>query len=159
MWSQVSTVSITTTTLCSVYSIVLCSICGIDCSDTANYCMAKCVMELGCGHSKKVFCYQTSMTQECSTRCSSILECGHPCPGTCHSCSGARLHSMCGQPCGRLLVCGHVCRERCGQPCLCQAQCETVCGHSNCTRVRRTVCSTNTDTITTDLWRGVCSLY
>jgi len=115
-------------------------ICGIDCSDPANFCMAKSKVNLGCGHSKTVFCYQTSRIHECNTRCTSKLECDHPCPGTCHTCSGARLHSPCSQVCGRLLVCGHVCRERCGLPCLCQAQCQTRCGHSACTRTCGEAC-------------------
>ena len=124
------------TSACSkiLLSCVDTSICGIG-IDPANFCMAQSKVNLSCGHSKTVFCYQTSRTHECNTRCLSKLECDHPCPGTCHSCSGARLHSPCSQVCGRLLVFGHVCRERCGLPCLCQAQCQTRCGLCACTRV------------------------
>ena len=100
-------------------------------------------MKLDCGHSKKVFCYKTNGVQVCYTKCSSKLECGHTCPGTCHDCSGARFHAPCNQVCGKPLVCGHVCKERCGLPCICLARCQTRCGHSACTKVCAMICNNN----------------
>jgi hypothetical protein len=44
----------------------------------------------------------------CEEPCGKILkECEHSCVGKCGICRG-RLHAPCGQPCGNVLICGHV---------------------------------------------------
>ena len=115
--------------------ILLCRLCGIDCSDPRNHCMARVTVPLSCGHEKKVYCYQAEIQQSCTERCKSTLECGHPCPGNCYTCNGNRLHAACQEICRRPLVCGHLCKQICSLPCLCQVGCLTRCVHSVCTKV------------------------
>ena len=50
---------------------------------------------------------------KCEEPCGALLECGHPCPGTCSRWAGGRLHQPCSHPCNRNLACGHACKFSC----------------------------------------------
>ncbi|XP_033009836.1 LOW QUALITY PROTEIN: NFX1-type zinc finger-containing protein 1 [Lacerta agilis] len=117
--------------------------CGHACRLT---CGQKCEMRcpemvlamLPCGHSQKAQCSAVAEMAYgrpicCKTKCNSILECGHPCPGSCHACFGGRFHQPCRSPCKRLLVCGHQCRQPCTKDCPpCRQPCQNRCVHSRC---------------------------
>lgn len=91
-----------------------------------------------CGHILAVPCYQdvTCDTFKCPVQCSALLECGHPCQGTCGTCNipaseghpQAVKHSECPRVCGRRFgTCQHRCESRChgGKDCgLCLKPCE-----------------------------------
>ena len=86
-----------------------------------------------CGHDVTVAC--SAKPDECPVPCSSILECGHQCSGTCGECRMGRIHKRCNQRCDRLLVCSHKCRESCIAACPpCSRQCENRCVHNYCAK-------------------------
>ena len=73
-------------------------VCGADCSDPANHCRAPITLNLPCGHKQRVECYSRHSTPKCTEPCRQVLDCGHPCSGSCRQCQGDRLH----MPCKRL---------------------------------------------------------
>ena len=86
-----------------------------------------------CGHDVTVAC--SAKPDECPVPCSSILECGHQCSGTCGECRMGRIHKRCNQRCDCLLVCSHKCRESCIAACPpCSRQCENRCVHNYCAK-------------------------
>uniref|UniRef100_A0ACB8F7I5 Uncharacterized protein n=1 Tax=Sphaerodactylus townsendi TaxID=933632 RepID=A0ACB8F7I5_9SAUR len=109
--------------------------CGQECT---RHCREMVAVTLQCGHSQKVQCgtvadVESGKPVACRAKCLSVLECGHACPGSCHSCSNGRFHTQCRKPCERLLICSHTCREPCTNECPpCQQPCENRCGHSFC---------------------------
>ena len=118
--------------------------CGNECE--LIQCQISKESRLVCGHKQLIPCYLTKynvMILSCKERCDSLLECGHPCIGTCGSCIGAE-HKPCAQSCNRRLVCGHLCQESCHRPysCApCKEPCRTRCIHGKCTRVCGDECS------------------
>ncbi|KAF2450310.1 NFX1-type zinc finger-containing protein 1 [Karstenula rhodostoma CBS 690.94] len=97
-----------------------------------------------CNHLVQVPCGKdvTADNYECPTPCSRLLECGHPCPGTCSQCKpktgeSAATHQKCRKVCGRKMgACNHTCQKPCheGEACgTCSEPCEVRCKHSKCT--------------------------
>ncbi|XP_077192287.1 NFX1-type zinc finger-containing protein 1 [Paroedura picta] len=111
--------------------------CGQECT---RHCPEMVQVTLRCGHSQEVKCCAAADVAagkpvQCQGRCLSVLECGHPCKGSCHSCCTGRFHERCQRPCKRLLICSHQCREPCTRECPpCQEPCQNRCGHSCCPR-------------------------
>ncbi|XP_019799428.1 NFX1-type zinc finger-containing protein 1 [Tursiops truncatus] len=118
--------------------------CGEDC---VRLCSEKVTVKLKCGHSQKVKCghvedLRYDLPVKCTTKCGTILDCGHPCPGSCHSCFKGRFHERCQQPCNRLLICSHKCQEPCIGECPpCQRTCQNRCVHSQCKKKCGELCS------------------
>ncbi|NXG55458.1 ZNFX1 protein, partial [Hemiprocne comata] len=117
--------------------------CGHTCSQFCGQeCTKRCpelvTVTLKCGHNQKVKCWITEEIKhekpvECKTKCSVILECGHVCSGSCHTCFEGRFHEPCKSPCKRFLVCSHKCQQPCTTECPpCQLECENHCIHSRC---------------------------
>ncbi|XP_060089485.1 NFX1-type zinc finger-containing protein 1 [Heteronotia binoei] len=117
--------------------------CGHPCRETCGQgCTRRCPemvpVTLACGHSQQVTCctaadMESGKPVPCQEKCLSMLECGHPCPGSCHSCFSGRFHEQCRRPCKRLLICSHPCKQPCTSKCPpCQRPCENRCGHSLC---------------------------
>ncbi|XP_061486653.1 NFX1-type zinc finger-containing protein 1 isoform X2 [Rhineura floridana] len=109
--------------------------CGQECT---RRCPELLPVTLKCGHSQEVLC-STAAEMEvgrpvpCKTKCHSVLDCGHPCPGSCQSCFGGRFHEPCRSPCKRFLVCSHKCLQPCTSDCPpCQQPCQNRCIHSRC---------------------------
>ncbi|XP_054995479.1 NFX1-type zinc finger-containing protein 1 isoform X1 [Sorex araneus] len=126
--------------------------CGHDCShlcgeECVRLCSVKVSVKLKCGHSQQVKCGNVEdlmydLPVECTTKCDTVLACGHPCPGTCHSCFEGRFHQRCQQPCKRLLICSHKCQEPCIGECPpCQRTCQNRCIHSQCKKKCGELCS------------------
>uniref|UniRef100_A0A8C0YTZ7 Zinc finger NFX1-type containing 1 n=2 Tax=Canis lupus familiaris TaxID=9615 RepID=A0A8C0YTZ7_CANLF len=118
--------------------------CGEDC---VRLCSEMVTVKLKCGHSQQVKCGNVEdlmydLPVKCTTKCGTILDCGHPCPGTCHSCFEGRFHERCQQPCKRLLICSHKCQEPCIRECPpCQRTCQNRCVHSQCKKKCGELCS------------------
>ncbi|GAB5569115.1 NFX1-type zinc finger-containing protein 1 [Prionailurus iriomotensis] len=118
--------------------------CGEDC---VRFCSEMVTVKLKCGHSQQVKCGNVEdlvydLPVKCTTKCGTILDCGHPCPGTCHSCFEGRFHERCQQPCKRLLICSHKCQEPCIGECPpCQRTCQNRCVHSQCKKKCGELCS------------------
>lgn len=75
--------------------------CGEGC---VQLCPEMVTVKLKCGHNQQVKCgnvedLKYDLPVECTTKCGTILDCGHPCPGSCHSCFEGRFHQRCQQPC------------------------------------------------------------
>ncbi|EHB05998.1 NFX1-type zinc finger-containing protein 1 [Heterocephalus glaber] len=126
--------------------------CGHRCSHACGEgCVQLCpemvTVKLKCGHNQQVKCGNVAdlkydMPVECTTKCGIILDCGHPCPGSCHSCFEGRFHVRCQQPCKRLLICSHKCQEPCIGECPpCQRTCQNRCVHSQCKKKCGELCS------------------
>ncbi|KAJ7332316.1 hypothetical protein JRQ81_014496 [Phrynocephalus forsythii] len=118
-------------------------LCGHICSQTCGQeCTRRCQetvqAALPCGHLQEVPCCTATDIQDgrpvpCKTKCPSVLECGHQCPGQCHACFGGRFHQPCRRPCQRLLICSHKCQQPCTSDCPpCQRPCQNRCIHSHC---------------------------
>uniref|UniRef100_A0A8C3VVW4 NFX1-type zinc finger-containing protein 1 n=1 Tax=Catagonus wagneri TaxID=51154 RepID=A0A8C3VVW4_9CETA len=118
--------------------------CGEDC---VRLCSEMVAVKLKCGHSQQVKCGNVEgimhgMPVKCTTKCGTILDCGHSCPGSCHSCFEGRFHERCQQPCKRLLICSHKCQEPCIGECPpCQRTCQNRCVHSQCKKKCGELCS------------------
>ncbi|XP_004698372.1 NFX1-type zinc finger-containing protein 1 [Echinops telfairi] len=118
--------------------------CGEKC---VQWCSEMVTTELKCGHRQQVECGQVDdikfgLPVSCVTKCSTLLDCGHPCPGSCHSCFEGRFHERCQQPCKRLLICSHKCQEPCTGECPpCQRTCQNRCVHSQCKKKCGELCS------------------
>nr|XP_024645173.1 LOW QUALITY PROTEIN: NFX1-type zinc finger-containing protein 1 [Macaca nemestrina] len=119
--------------------------CGEDC---VQLCSEMVTVKLKCGHSQQVKCGHVEdlmyggLPVKCTTKCGTILDCGHPCPGSCHSCFEGRFHERCQQPCKRLLICSHKCQEPCTGECPpCQRTCQNRCVHSQCKKKCGELCS------------------
>uniref|UniRef100_A0A8D1FXU5 RZ-type domain-containing protein n=1 Tax=Sus scrofa TaxID=9823 RepID=A0A8D1FXU5_PIG len=126
--------------------------CGHQCSnpcgeDCVRFCSEMVTVNLKCGHRQQVKCSSVDglkydMPVKCTTKCDTILDCGHPCPGSCHSCFEGRFHERCQQPCKRLLICSHKCQEPCIGECPpCQRTCQNRCVHSQCKKKCGELCS------------------
>jgi hypothetical protein len=103
-----------------------------------------------CHHRRKVECGVDLTTVRCKEVCGvTHAGCNHPCKQPCHTCvrdqkpprPGAparppavlRHARPCTEPCGRSLVCGHLCEEPCSNICPpCAQKCPTECPHSAC---------------------------
>ncbi|XP_042320198.1 NFX1-type zinc finger-containing protein 1 [Sceloporus undulatus] len=109
--------------------------CGQEC---ARRCPEMVPVTLMCGHSQEVECSTAAEVRDgrpvhCQAKCPSILECGHMCPGSCHSCFAGRFHQPCQRACTRLLICSHKCQQPCTSDCPpCQRPCQNRCVHSCC---------------------------
>ena len=100
-----------------------------------------------CRHSVKLSCVQhqkESTEWVCTLSCDAVLECGHPCRDSCHTCRERGHHSeSCQQKCERSLFCGHVCGQACHDKCdKCTQPCYVKCTHSQCPKRCFEVCST-----------------
>lgn len=131
--------------------------CGEDC---VRLCSEMVTVKLKCGHSQKEKCgnvedIKYGLPVKCSSKCSAVLDCGHPCPGSCHSCCEGRFHERCQQPCKRLLICSHKCQEPCIGECPpCQRTCQNRCVHSQCKKKCGELC---TPCVEPCIWR--CQHY
>ncbi|KAM6979789.1 NFX1-type zinc finger-containing protein 1 [Aplochiton taeniatus] len=108
--------------------------CGSPCTVD---CRAKVPLQLECGHRQEDFCFYERSTREpdCRTPCDHVLQCGHPCTGSCSRCHQGRFHASCSHGCQRVLVCSHGCQDRCRSDCQsCRRPCENRCVHSRCTK-------------------------
>ncbi|XP_011886195.1 PREDICTED: NFX1-type zinc finger-containing protein 1 isoform X2 [Cercocebus atys] len=119
--------------------------CGEEC---VQLCSEMVTVKLKCGHRQQVKCGHVEdlmyggLPVKCTTKCGTILDCGHPCPGSCHSCFEGRFHERCQQPCKRLLICSHKCQEPCTGECPpCQRTCQNRCVHSQCKKKCGELCS------------------
>ena len=117
--------------------------CQMRCSEPcAVKCPVRVTKTLGCGHDQKVPCSIAPCDYKCEEPCGALLECGHPCPGTCSRCAGGRLHQPCSHPCNRNLACGHVCEFPCTNACPpCEHDCRNYCNHSKCPRKCKEPCA------------------
>ncbi|OWF37809.1 NFX1-type zinc finger-containing protein 1-like isoform X2 [Mizuhopecten yessoensis] len=89
--------------------------------------------KLICGHLIQCKCYQRIEDFSCTEKCTTKLDCGHPCSGTCGGCFQGRLHLPCFEKCTQMLICGHRCGQKCGEPCPpCVKKCGLRCEHSAC---------------------------
>lgn len=99
----------------------------------------------GCNHAVEVACSKSVASEiyRCPLPCSTPLQCGHTCPGTCGGCRdegdgtvASFSHKTCTKICGRPFgTCNHHCRKPCheGTECgVCVAPCEVQCQHSKC---------------------------
>lgn len=141
---------------CGTCSVIVDGIslpCGHDidqvpCHTSQNISSIKCTFEVqkrvpDCDHILTVSCYQdvTSRTFKCPVNCSILLECGHPCQGTCGTCNipaskgkpREEKHSECPKICGRrYATCQHMCERAChgSKDCgLCPQTCQVSCIH------------------------------
>ncbi|KAB0383722.1 hypothetical protein FD755_005639 [Muntiacus reevesi] len=118
--------------------------CGEDC---VRLCSEMVAVRLKCGHRQQVKCgnvedLKHGLPVKCTAECGSILDCGHPCPGSCHSCFEGRFHERCQKPCKRLLICSHTCQEPCTGECPpCQRTCQNRCVHSECKKKCGELCT------------------
>uniref|UniRef100_A0A8C8S3M7 Zinc finger NFX1-type containing 1 n=1 Tax=Pelusios castaneus TaxID=367368 RepID=A0A8C8S3M7_9SAUR len=109
--------------------------CGKECSVK---CLEMVMVTLKCGHSQQVKCWisvemKHGMPVKCKTKCTVPLDCGHVCPGSCHTCFEGRFHEHCKSPCKRFLICSHKCQQPCTRECPpCQQACQNHCIHSQC---------------------------
>ena len=116
-------------------------VCGHCCQQKCSEpCTTKCSVlvdkHLTCGHTVQDFCYLKEEHVECTELCDALLDCEHPCPGTCHSCKMGRLHTRCTAECGRTLTCGHICEFPCTPSCPpCSKRCRNYCNHSRCPKM------------------------
>ena len=62
----------------------------------------------------KTLFYRTDkeLTEFCSSQCNYIGLCGHPCPGTCKSCTQGIFHARCQVPIQLTMPCGHMYEKR-----------------------------------------------
>ncbi|OWF37810.1 uncharacterized protein LOC110466995 isoform X2 [Mizuhopecten yessoensis] len=84
-------------------------ICGHICSGTCGKCkeynthQIQCPeliqRKLICGHFIQCKCYQRIEDFSCTEKCTTKLDCGHPCSGTCGGCFQGRLHVPCFEKC------------------------------------------------------------
>eukprot|EP00795_Rhopilema_esculentum_P011908 gene11908-2474_t len=101
-------------------------------------CLYPVIKELRCGHSLSVHCHikDPNLKAICLEKCTELLECGHPCNGTCNECHQGRLHKKCTKKCNRMLICAHLCSEPCSKECPpCNQPCAMGCIHSKCSNV------------------------
>ncbi|XP_047991491.1 NFX1-type zinc finger-containing protein 1-like [Leguminivora glycinivorella] len=84
--------------------------------------------EAPCGHMVQLPCnmYQAmqsgsvpdaKLLSVCTEPCGTVLRCGHSCGGSCSGCRQGRLHQPCASRCHQLNICGHRCEEPCNQVC------------------------------------------
>ncbi|KAF4633146.1 hypothetical protein G7Y89_g4966 [Cudoniella acicularis] len=77
-------------------------------------------------HNKTVMVYEPDdwvvLAGGCNEKCRGTLDCGHPCPYTCHPFEHSQV--ACREPCPRFLPCGHGCSNECGVDCVC-LQCDS----------------------------------
>ena len=85
-----------------------------------------------CGHYCDVPCGVDVSDFICTHPCNKLLDCGHPCKGTCGECLNDTLHKPCQKICGRNLICGHSCKNKCYETCICKFDCKYECKHSKC---------------------------
>lgn len=88
-----------------------------------------------CGHIIDIPCHLNLEEHElfsfCKNPCGVLLNCGHPCTGSCFLCSDSGIHSVCAVKCSIMLSCGHKCPGYCGSPCPpCSAKCLLSCSHN-----------------------------
>lgn len=118
--------------------------CGQECS---KRCPELVEAKLKCGHRQQVHCWTAADMQAgkpvpCTAPCASTLDCGHACPGSCHSCFEGRFHEPCRSPCKRLLICSHGCLSSCARECPpCRKPCENRCIHSRCIKQCGELCT------------------
>lgn len=119
---------------CNITVDGVCLPCGHDidkvpCHISQDASSIECTIEVqkrvsGCNHILTVPCNQdvTSRTFKCPVPCSTDLECGHSCQGTCGTCnmpaskgrSQRRKHIECPKICGRrYATCQHTCERAC----------------------------------------------
>ena len=92
--------------------------------------------ELSCGHTVQDSCYLKEDLVECSVPCGALLDCEHPCTGTCYTCKMGCLHIRCKSKCDRTLTCGHLCDFPCTPSCPpCSKPCANFCTHSRCPKM------------------------
>ncbi|XP_067856716.1 NFX1-type zinc finger-containing protein 1-like isoform X2 [Heptranchias perlo] len=121
--------------------------CAAACGEDCALCSKKVSITLKCDHVQEVECRIKEAAKigkgvPCKEKCKTLLDCEHPCPGSCHRCYEGRFHESCKQPCRRLLICSHECLEPCTNQCPpCQRRCENVCKHSKCGRKCGQLCT------------------
>ncbi|XP_069123635.1 NFX1-type zinc finger-containing protein 1-like isoform X3 [Argopecten irradians] len=110
-------------------------ICG-NCKETNTHqlqCPELIQRKLICGHTIECKCFQRNIDISCTEKCTTELNCGHPCSGTCGGCFQGHLHMPCFERCNKMLICGHKCGQKCGEPCPpCEKKCSLRCEHSQC---------------------------
>uniref|UniRef100_A0A6J0UWU2 NFX1-type zinc finger-containing protein 1 n=1 Tax=Pogona vitticeps TaxID=103695 RepID=A0A6J0UWU2_9SAUR len=122
--------------------------CGQECT---RRCQETVQAALPCGHRQKVPCATAADLRDgrpvpCWEKCPGALECGHPCPGSCHACFGGRFHKLCRSPCERLLICSHKCQQPCTSDCPpCPLPCQNRCVHSRCLKTCGEACTPCTE--------------
>ncbi|XP_064399168.1 NFX1-type zinc finger-containing protein 1-like [Halichondria panicea] len=111
-------------------------LCQEKCSQPCTpQCTVKLDKELSCGHTVQDSCYLKEELVECSVPCGALLDCEHPCTGTCYTCKMGRLHIGCKSKCNRTLICGHLCDFPCTPSCPpCSKPCANFCTHRRCPR-------------------------
>ncbi|XP_063233035.1 NFX1-type zinc finger-containing protein 1-like [Bacillus rossius redtenbacheri] len=157
--------------------------CGHACTERCSApCTPRCLEPVpgrvrpACNHAVEVPCFQKDedldphsdyLLSRCAVPCGTVLECGHPCHGTCGQCLQGRVHMACLEECGKPLICGHRCwvpcsvscppcnrkcnmfrcrhsrcSNKCGEACTpCTEQCGWRCEHMRCTRKCHEICN------------------
>ena len=107
-------------------------------------CLVKVEVTPPCGHVNGVHCYEAAAVAAdrslCRQPCGAGLPCGHSCSKRCEQ----EHEHICSVACQRSLSCGHECRGVChgDQPCPpCRELCPLSCGHSRCERPCHEDCS------------------
>ena len=120
--------------------------CGHRCQNPCGFaCTEECKVSrkkiLPCGHEKSMFCYKDPNFFHCNSRCTKLLECGHPCSQKCKEtcqcnteiekelpckhrirvlCREKDFEVTCREKCIRTLECGHSCPGICFEDCTLQ---------------------------------------
>ncbi|ESO98816.1 hypothetical protein LOTGIDRAFT_114056 [Lottia gigantea] len=122
-------------------------VCGhtkwVKCSESIfiRNCQAVVAKNWPCGHIGNIVCEQFDYSF-CRQPCGLVLECGHPCTGTCSDCFSGRLHKPCGQRCTKNLICDHKCQSKCSYCPPCEKACANRCEHSKCKKKCGEICIT-----------------
>jgi len=116
--------------------------CGHICTGTCGGCHRNpahetCIVKVtrklpSCGHNCEMNCHISPTRSICKEPCGTELKCGHTCTGTCGNCYQG-LHRKCTRLCNQTLICGHICNALCHQVCPpCQEECFFQCAHKMC---------------------------
>jgi hypothetical protein len=111
-----------------------------------------------CEHSARMPCHQDPAKYICQERCgAAYLCCSKSCSASCGSCQKLNITGAAGDqvgriarvqhpkhPCGRILFCGHTCKDDCaeGHACSgsCKDKCRQACSHGSCRQPCSSIC-------------------
>ena len=99
-------------------------------------------IHLPCGHQQNRRCGTEGKPLTCQEKCNTLMDCGHRCEGSCHTCDLNKGHLHCTSVCSKSLRCGHQCATSChtAECPPCRLQCQKSCSHGRCERECFKVC-------------------